>query len=155
MVGVLVLLIAGGAYMYSSRQAAPAENGDAMMKEEAPVEDAMTAEGEAMEKDAMMEGEDAMMKEVDYTLDMENFSFTPNVMEAKAGDTLMVKIVNVGGFHDFVIDELNVHSSDLSEGEEEIVEVTIPADATGEYEFYCSIGNHRAQGMFGTLMIVE
>jgi plastocyanin len=76
-------------------------------------------------------------------------------MEAKAGETLKVKIMNVGGFHDFVIDELNVRSTQIAEGESEIVEIMIPADATGEYEFYCSVGNHRAQGMVGTLMIVE
>lgn len=124
-VGVVVLLLAGGVYMYSSRQ-------------KAPVVDA-----------------DVIMKEADYTLNLENFSFTPNVMEAKAGETLTVKIVNVGGFHDFVIDELGVKSKQLAEGESELIEIMIPADATGEYEFYCSVGNHRAQGMFGTLTIVE
>ncbi|MDA1316906.1 MAG: cupredoxin domain-containing protein [bacterium] len=148
MVGVIVLLIVGGVYMYSSRQAAPQENGDAMVKEE--VMEAKP-EGEAM----MKKEEGAMMEEVDYTLDLQNFSYAPNVMEAKVGETLKVKIVNVGGFHDFVIDELGVASSQIGEGESEVVEIVIPADATGEYEFYCSVGNHRAQGMVGTLMIVE
>ena len=141
MVGIIALLLAGGVYMYSSRKAVPVEEADVMIQEEAV--------------EAEPTGEDAMTEEVDYTLDLQNFSYTPNVMQGKAGETLKVKIVNVGGFHDFVIDELGVASKQIAEGESEIVEITIPADATGEYEFYCSVGNHRAQGMVGILMIVE
>ena len=130
MVGIIALLLAGGVYMYSSRKAAPTKD--------APTKDA-----------------DVVVEEVDYTLDLQNFSYTPNVIQGKAGETLKVKIVNVGGFHNFVIDELGVASKQIAEGESEIVEILIPADATGEYEFYCSVGNHRAQGMVGILMIVE
>ncbi len=141
MVGIIALLLIGGVYMYSSRQTEPKEDADAMITE-VPTE-------------AQPTGEVAMMEEADYTIDLQNFSFTPNVMEGKAGEILKVKIVNVGGFHDFVIDELGVQSTQIAEGESEIVEIMIPKDATGEYEFYCSVGNHRAQGMVGALMIVE
>lgn len=145
MMGVIALiLIGGGVYYFTSRSATPSN--DAMMQDKAIQEDSMVA---------TMEAKDSMIKKVDYTLDMQNFSYTPNIMEAKPGQTLMVKIVNTQGFHDLVIDELDVASNQISEGEEEIVEIQIPEDATGEYEFYCSVGNHRAQGMFGTLMIVE
>jgi len=103
------------------------------------------------EKEPMMDGENV---EVDYTLDLASFSFTPNVIMAEPGQTLRVKLVNVGGVHDFVIDELGVASTQLQEGQEEIIEINVPMSAAGQsYEFYCSVGNHRAMGMVGTLEV--
>jgi len=141
LVGIISLLLVGGAYLYSSRQKAPKENTDTMVKEEV--------------MEAKSHTEETMVQEPDYTLTLQNFSFAPNIMKAKPGQTLTVKLVNAGGFHDFVIDELGVASSRIAQGESEIVTITIPEDATGSYEFYCSVGNHRAQGMVGTLMIEE
>ena len=97
----------------------------------------------------------AMEEKVGFTFELKKFAFTPNVFEVKAGTTVKIKIVNAGGIHDFVIDELDVKSSQIKEGEEEIFEITIPEDAKGkEYEFYCSVGNHRQQGMVGTLTVL-
>jgi len=31
--------------------------------------------------------------------------------------------------------------------------VTFVADKAGEYEFYCSVGQHRANGMVGKLIV--
>jgi len=31
--------------------------------------------------------------------------------------------------------------------------VTFVADKTGTFEYYCSVGNHRAQGMVGKLIV--
>ncbi len=93
---------------------------------------------------------------VDYSLDLKNYSFTPNKMTASPGQTLRVKLTNVGGLHDFVIDELNVRSNRLSTGDSQIVEIKIPQDAAGKsYEFYCSVANHRALGMKGTLEVTN
>ena len=85
---------------------------------------------------------------------MANFSFTPKLITAKAGDTLTIKLENSQGMHDFVIDELGVKSRLLKDGEEQLVEISIPVDAKGKsYEFYCSVGNHRQMGMVGTLKV--
>ena len=95
------------------------------------------------------------VQEVDYSLKLKNYSFTPDTIEVKAGETIRVKLTNTGGTHDFVIDELNVQSSLLGSGEEEIIEITASADAKGStYEFYCSVGNHRELGMVGEIKIV-
>lgn len=95
------------------------------------------------------------VQEVDYSLELKNYSFTPNSIEVKAGETIRVKLTNTGGTHDFVIDELNVQSSLLESGEEDIIEITAPADEKGStYEFYCSVGNHRELGMVGEIKIV-
>lgn len=53
--------------------------------------------------------------------------------------------------HDFVIDELNVKTKIVKDGESETVEFT--PDQTGTFEFYCSVGQHRQMGMKGTLIV--
>ena len=52
---------------------------------------------------------------------------------------------------DFKIDEFGVATKTIKGGEEELVEFV--ADKVGSFEYYCSIGTHRAMGMWGTLRI--
>src|SRR3990172_11005102 len=91
--------------------------------------------------------------EVDYALDLLNFNFSPNLIEGEPGETVKIKLSSKNGDHDFIIDELGVRSRTLASGESQVLEVTIPDDAVSgsTYEFYCSISNHRAMGMVGTL----
>lgn len=118
---------------------------------------------EVMIKDDSLENEDvliiddeAMMKldAREISMEMGMFYFTPNVIEAEAGETITVTIENVEGLHDFVIDELDVATEQVNGGESVTATFTIPEDASGtEYEFYCSVNSHRAQGMVGTLIV--
>lgn len=34
-----------------------------------------------------------------------------------------------------------------------VTSVTFVADTLGTFEYYCSVGNHRAQGMVGNLVV--
>lgn len=134
---------------------------------ETPAEDAMMEQSEVMENESVMEGEammegegETMMKEMmvadGETIDvaMSAFKYDPNVIKATAGSTITLNLQSADMPHDFVIDELNVQSSQLLAGETETIEVVIPQSAAGQsYEFYCSVGNHREQGMVGTLMV--
>ena len=55
---------------------------------------------------------------------------------------------------EFVPNELKKFSYEdrpLHIGEEQTI--TFVADKTGGFEFYCSVGNHRAMGMVGTLIV--
>lgn len=92
---------------------------------------------------------------VNYALSLKNFSFNPALIEAEPGETVKVKLTNSKGLHDFTLDELDVKSKLLNEGEEVIIEITIPAGTLSgtEYEFYCSVGNHRQLGMVGVLRV--
>lgn len=115
-------------------------------------------EGEAVITDDDKGGteDDEVMKQDarEISMEMGMFYYTPNVIEAKAGETITVVVENVEGLHDFVIDELDVATEQVSGGESVTATFTIPEDASGtEYEFYCSVGNHRAQGMVGTLIV--
>lgn len=100
--------------------------------------------------------EDAPVVEADETVHLSDFSFSPAVLQVKAGKTLWVKLVNATGSHDFVIDELNVQSSVLEENQEAIVKIEVPQDVAGEkYRFYSSVDKDRARGMEGTLEVIE
>lgn len=79
------------------------------------------------------------------------YYFKPNVINVKSGEEVSITFKNIEGFHDLVIDELNVKTKQLKVGESETVVFT--PDKPGTYEFYCSVGNHRVMGMKGTLIV--
>jgi plastocyanin len=89
--------------------------------------------------------------DADFTIEAVNFEYTPNEISGKPGETITVTINGSG--HDFVIDELDV-STGVFFGSR-TVSIKIPEDAEpgDEYEFYCSVSNHRAMGMVGTLVV--
>lgn len=79
------------------------------------------------------------------------FYFKPNEIRAKIGQKVTIVFNSVGGNHDFVIDELDVKTPLTATGKSSSVEFT--PETAGSFEFYCSVSNHRAQGMKGTLIV--
>lgn len=110
--------------------------------------EAETPVGDSMEPETQVDG--SMIE-----IEMSNFEYSVSEIRASAGDTLNIKLTNVEGMHDFDIDELGLDTEVIETGTESIVEFTIPADATPgtEYAYYCSVGNHRAQGMEGVIIV--
>ncbi|CAN5117612.1 hypothetical protein BH11PAT3_BH11PAT3_2390 [soil metagenome] len=88
-----------------------------------------------------------------YTVLGSNFSFTPKRLLAKKGDTVTITFQNQSGFHDFKIDAFNVATKQINGGKSETV--TFVATKSGTFEYYCSVGNHRAMGMVGALTVTE
>ena len=86
-----------------------------------------------------------------FTVEGGNFTFTPNMITVAKGDTVRITFKNTEGFHDLIIDEYNVKTKQLSTGQEETIEFV--ADKVGAFEYYCSVGSHRAMGMVGTLEV--
>ncbi len=77
--------------------------------------------------------------------------FEPNAFEISANVDVQVIFTNHGFLlHDFVIDDPEVKSPVLAEGESANVVINLPA---GEYTFYCAQVGHRALGMEGTLTV--
>jgi plastocyanin len=75
-------------------------------------------------------------------------------MRVNRGDTVRVTFINERGTHDWSIDEFALAGTAvLQEGEQETIEFI--ADQAGEFEYYCSVGNHRELGMVGTLIVEE
>jgi len=93
---------------------------------------------------------------VTFALTGENFKFMMDGIESptltvKEGDLVMIEFSSIGGFHDFVIDEFNVATERVNTGGSTTVEFT--ADKKRTFEYYCSVGSHRANGMFGKLIV--
>lgn len=98
---------------------------------------------------------DAMMVEtysVDRTMSAVDFEFSETEIIAQTGDKVRIALTNNGKMpHDIRIDEFGVGTKILQPGESEVIEFV--ADKPGTYEYYCSVGNHRAQGMVGKLIV--
>lgn len=82
-----------------------------------------------------------------------NFSFNPTEIRVKKGDTVKIVLDVEAGMHDWVVDEFDAKTDVVSTGQ--TTEVTFVADQAGEFEYYCSVGNHRQMGMVGTLIVEE
>jgi len=79
------------------------------------------------------------------------FSFSREEIRVKQGDTVTINFMSTDGFHDWVVDEFGAATERVNTGGS--TSVTFTADKAGEYEFYCSVGNHRALGMVGKLIV--
>ena len=120
---------------------------------------------------------EAAPKDSLFLVDMTSFSFTPGVLEVKAGEVIEIAIQNSEAtLHDFTIDKVDadVHISYLGgtgqHGHEEQAKkadvhfalteagsgiVHLKIHEPGEYVFYCSVPGHQAAGMEGTLIVTE
>jgi len=120
---------------------------------------------------------EAAPKESLFLVNMSLFSFTPGVLEVKAGEVVEIAIQNSeAALHDFTIDKVDadIHISYLGgTGQHEHAEAAKDADVhfaltepasgvvhlkihePGEYVFYCSVPGHQAAGMEGKLIVTE
>ena len=89
--------------------------------------------------------------EKSFTVKGSNFSFTPAEIRVKKGDKVKITFTNESGFHDYVLDGYGVKTDQLAAGQSG--DVTFTADKTGTFAYYCSVGNHRGQGMEGVLIV--
>lgn len=88
----------------------------------------------------------------EITVDGDEFKFTPASLSLMAGEKVRLTFNNKGKFpHNLTIDELGVATKTIKPGETDGIEFTV--SKTGNFEMYCSVGNHRAQGMEGTVEI--
>ncbi len=80
-----------------------------------------------------------------------NFRFDPKTITVKKGDKVRIVFKSLDMQHDWDITELGVDSPVTVAGETSEIEFT--ADKAGKFEYFCSVGNHRANGMVGTLIV--
>jgi plastocyanin len=82
---------------------------------------------------------------------MTEYSFDPSDPSVASGDSL--DVVNDGEIpHNLTVEGTDLATADLEGGGSE--DLTVDLDP-GEYEFICSIADHAAQGMTGTLTVEE
>ena len=147
-VGVVLLLLVGGAVAYFAMQRnVPAT--------ETPVpttaQEMTTQETPAAESTSPTGAQEATGEVKSFTVSGKSFSFAPATIRVNEGDTVRITFTNTGGTHNLVIDEFDVATKTLQTGQSETVEFI--ADKAGTYEYYCSIGNHRQMGMKGSLIV--
>ncbi len=90
---------------------------------------------------------------VSFTVEGSNTKFAPTNLTVKKGQKVKLTFKNVEGFHDWKIDAFNAFTSKIKGGAEETIEFVV--DKAGSFEYYCSVGSHRAMGMVGTLVVTE
>lgn len=86
-----------------------------------------------------------------FTVIGDNFAYDLKEIKVKKGDKVRITFRNAEGFHDWKLDEFNVATAKLQAATEETVEFV--ADKSGTFEYYCSVGSHRAMGMVGKLIV--
>lgn len=88
-----------------------------------------------------------------FTVNANNYGFDPKQITVKKGDTVKITLVNKEGFHDLRIDAFNIATKKINTDQEDTI--SFVADKAGSFEYYCTVGNHRAMGMVGRLTVTE
>ncbi len=86
-----------------------------------------------------------------FTVHGSMFKYDVKEMRVREGEVVKIIFTNDEGFHDFVLDEFDARTEKIAAGK--TVEVTFTANKKGTFEYYCSVGDHRAKGMKGTLIV--
>lgn len=134
---IAVIALAGGIYFLSKKSSGSLNN-------------TVNSGTSATASKAPVATSNQPVKEI--TVSGKEFSFSPAKLSVNKGDRVKLVFKNTGKMqHDFVIDEFSVATKVIAGGAEDTVEFT-PTDS-GNFEFYCSVGNHKAQGMKGTLEV--
>ena len=88
----------------------------------------------------------------DYEMFASEFSFAPPFLVVDEPGTYTFSVRNDGSVpHNFTVKGVG-GTEDAQPGETKTVELTLKP---GSYEIVCTIGDHEAQGMFGTLNVVQ
>jgi plastocyanin len=80
-----------------------------------------------------------------------SYYFEPNEINVKVGDTVRIEMTSVDMMHDLVIDDLGVRMPITQMGQTASIEFT--AEEAGEYQFYCSVADHRQRGQIGKFIV--
>lgn len=156
-VGVLVLLLVGGFFVLNNNKLeAPLAEENNPVNTENQVESTTTTEETAIPVNETTTSTEVginignqQVKE--FTVTGNNFAFAPSTITVNKGDKVKITFVNSEGFHDWKIDEFGAATKQTKAPTTEVIEFT--ADKTGSFEYYCSVGSHRAMGMKGTLTV--
>lgn len=157
LVGVVALIIIiGGGWWYMAQpttDAVPTGGAAGTVLEGSEMPDnGMVGGDAAMPVPGTDTPEMAVVRE--FTVTGSSFAFAPNTMTVKKGEKVRVTFINSGGKHDWVLDEFaGARTKVLDAGGTETIEFV--ADKVGTFEYYCSVGQHRAAGMKGVFVVSE
>lgn len=95
--------------------------------------------------------ENTTAADITFEISGKSFEYSETELTVNKGDTVKIILSSTDGFHDWRLDEFGAASARVNTGG--TTEVVFTADKAGKFEFYCSVGNHRAMGMVGTLTV--
>ncbi len=147
-VGIVVVILALFGWMFFSRNKSQPQP---QLQTANPTQQPQASDSAMMQGDKMATGGSMMQGTKEITIEGSPFKFVPAEIKIKKGDKVKVIFKNTAGTHDFVLSDFNVKTKVLSAGGSETVEFS--ADKAGTFEYYCSVGNHRAMGMKGNLIV--
>lgn len=86
----------------------------------------------------------------------ENFAFLMDgeenpTLRVKEGELVRIIFTSESGFHDWKVDEFDAATEKVQAGG--TTEVEFVPNKKGTFEYYCSVGQHRANGMKGMLIV--
>lgn len=143
-IAIVVVLVLGGVgwWAYSSNSTpTPSPAPEVSQAQPVPTPAGTVASSEPATESSVKE----------FTVTGSKFKFEPAQISVKKGDKVRVVFKNAEGMHDFIIDEFKAKTKQIKEKESETIEFV--ADKAGSFEYYCSVGTHRALGMKGTLVV--
>jgi plastocyanin len=157
-IGIVVLiLIIGGFLIFRGGDDTNVDSGQLEPGNTDKVDDVIVI-GDTNNEEEMMDDEETITPETKtFSLDGQNFKFimdgsdNPDLV-VNEGDTVKIEFKSIGGFHDWVVDEFNAATTQVRETDG-MVSVEFVADKKGTFEYYCSVGQHRQQGMKGSLVV--
>jgi len=100
---------------------------------------------------------EASSPDVTFQLTGQNFAFyqdgvsNPDLV-VQEGDIVRIEFESTEGMHDWVVDAFDA-STEVVTTSDGMTAVEFVADTAGTYEYYCSVGSHRANGMYGNLIV--
>lgn len=137
---IIVVIVAGGWWWYTNQETS------------SPVDEIPEVADETSTPNSIVEEEgDEEVNNVSFDVSGTNFAFDLKEIRVKQGQTVTINFASEEGFHDWVVDEFGAATEQIIEGTTS--SVTFVANKKGEFEYYCSVGNHREQGMVGTLIV--
>ena len=142
LIGLAVLVVLGGGYLLLSRGAGYQTPETATPTRQEPQATELAKEEE--------EGEVTEAREI--VVEGSEFSFSPSSITVNAGEKVKLTFNNVGSFpHNLTVEGLGIATKTIGGGQSDTIEFTV--EEGGTYTTFCSVGNHRAQGMEGTLEV--
>jgi len=147
----LVLIGAGCTGTVEVEEDDIAEDAEEIMVEDSEEMDTEESEEVIDEDTSEEDSEDVTGDEISFDLSGTNFAYDVTEITVSKGDTVTINFVSESGFHDWVVDELDAATERVNSGES--TSMTFTANETGTFEYYCSVGNHRAQGMVGMITV--
>ncbi len=137
---LLVVLVLGG-FLYMSKSKTSTEMANIQTQEPISTDtQTSTPEAEITPTDFQV-----------ITVEGGSYYYKPNEIRVKKGQKIKLTLKSVDMMHDFNIDALAVHVPVTKAGSTTTVEFT--ANTVGEFEYYCSVANHKKMGQIGKLIV--